>query len=331
MAGQAGTQTSSLTKELLEKGHEFSFMQILRLLRVILGPAALEKGRVRVRPELSLSFPAADVARVESLGGSDPVFRVTATFMGLYGPASPLPAFYTEDLLEEVSADGSICREFLDIIHQRLYTLYVRCWSKYRLFVRVEEEQDSGEREKLFCLLGLGEPELAAELSEAWSLIRYAGLLTLFPRSALGLEVFLRDALGMSCISVTQCIRRMVPIPPDQRIRMGLANCRLGIDTIHGCEVADRMGKFRIRIGPLRKNVFDILLPGTPLQKKVTALTKLYVSSPLDFDLELVLAAGEAQPIRLGDPAGPRLGWNMWCYSGDTLGEKRALFPISLM
>jgi predicted component of type VI protein secretion system len=54
----------------------------------------------------------------------------------------------------------------------------------------------------------------------------------------------------------------------------------------------------------------------------------LYLLDPLDHDLELILAAGEVGPIRLGAPDGPKLGWNTWCFSGDTLGEVRAVFPV---
>jgi len=32
-------------------------------------------------------------------------FLITATFLGLYGVSSPLPTFYTEDLMDEASQD----------------------------------------------------------------------------------------------------------------------------------------------------------------------------------------------------------------------------------
>lgn len=313
---------------LLDRGHEFSFVQVMRLLRA-LDPGAMEHGRVRVRPELSLGFPAADVTRIEQTGVDGKRFLVIATFIGLYASATPLPTFYTEELMADEADDSSACRAFLDIIHQRIYSLYFQCWSKYRLFIKVEEEQDLGDREKLFCLAGLDEPAAMSGVPDAWSLLRYLGLLTMCPRSAAGLVILLRDAMGTDRISVTQCIIRNVPIPPDQRMRMGIANCSLGVDTILGTEDVDRMGKFRIRVGPLMKNEFDDYLPGAPSRKKLAALVRLYVTTPLEFDLELVLAAGEAEPIRLGDPHGPRLGWNMWCFSDDRLGEVSAVFPLS--
>ena len=55
---------ASLEERLLSRGHEFSFFQAMRLLLVLSEQKRSEgePGKVRVRPELSLAFPAADVA-----------------------------------------------------------------------------------------------------------------------------------------------------------------------------------------------------------------------------------------------------------------------------
>jgi len=326
------TGMTPLIDELVEHGHEFSFVQVMRLARRYLdsdGEAGIPgipwQERVRIRPELSLAFPAADVAKVERDDGN---LRVTATFLGLYGPSSPLPTFYTEDLMEESSNDESVFRDFLDIIHQRLYHLYFQCWSKYRLLIRIVEENNPIDRERLLCLIGLGEKELVASVPEAFTLLRYTGILSQYPRSATGLATMLRDMLGMKDIRIMQNVKRMVPIPDDQRMRLGLGNCRLGIDTVLGSHIADRMGRFRIRIGPLTWQEYNDLLPGTPRMHMLTRYTRFYLTDPLEVEVELVLASGEARPIRLGDP-GSRLGLNMWCFSGDTLGEVSAVFRMA--
>ncbi|RII29598.1 MAG: hypothetical protein CXR30_11995 [Geobacter sp.] len=330
MADTTGQTPSPIISDLLHNGHEFSFPQVMRLARTVLGsggeyelPEIPWQERVRVRPDLSFAFPAADVARIEQ-DGSD--LQVTATFLGLYGSSSPLPAFYTEDLMDEASNDSSVSRDFLDILHQRLYQLYFACWSKYRIFIRMEEEKNLLDRERLFCLIGLGEKELRDSVPDAWSLVRYAGLLTQFPRSAEGLQTLLRDSLGVSRLEVEQCVLRKVPIPVDQRMSLGISGMRLGVDTVLGSEIADRMGKFRILVGPLKKKEFDSFLPGTPQHNKLLGLIRLYVLDPFDFDLKVTLAAGEARPITLGDAAGPRLGWNTWCFSGETLGAVSTIF-----
>jgi type VI secretion system protein ImpG len=332
MADTPRQTTLPLMGDLLQSGHQFSFTQVMRLARSFLDPHGAEglpevpwQDRVRIRPELSLAFPAADVARVERDGSH---IRVTTTFLGLYGASSPLPNFYTEDLLDEASNDESVIRDFIDIIQQRLYHLYFQGWSKYRLCIRVVEENNPVDQERLLCLIGLGEKELRDAVVESWSLLRYAGLLSQHPRSALGLKTLLRDMLKEQRIRIIQNLKRMVKIPQDQRIRMGVSCCRLGVDTVLGSEIADRMGKIRICIGPLTWEEFNDFLPDTACHEKLARLVRFYLVDPLEAELELVLAAGEARPIRLGDP-NAMLGLNTWCYSGGHLGEVSACFRIS--
>jgi type VI secretion system protein ImpG len=113
-------------------------------------------------------------------------------------------------------------------------------------------------------------------------------------------------------------------------MRMLVSGRRLGMDTVLGSKIADRTGKFRIRIGPLTWREFNDLLPGTPRNDKLTSLTRFYLTDPLEVELELVLAAGEAQPIRIGDPEA-RLGLNTWDFAGSSIGEVSALFRLETL
>ena len=334
MADATERAINPLISDLLAHGHEFSFSQVMRVARMHLAAGGTEhlpevpwQERVRVRPVLSLGFPAAEVARVERAEGGAELL-VSATFLGLYGSASPLPTHYAEDLLAEAAADASASREFLDLLHQRLYHLYFQCWSKYRLLIQVAEEKAPQDLERLFCLLGLGEKELRDSIPGATALIRYLGLFAQ-PRSALGLQTLLRAALEVRDLEVQQCVLRRLAVPGDQRSRLGGANVTLGFDAILGSEMPDPMGKFRIHLGPLSKAQFDSFLPGTANYQKLARLVRFYITDPYFYDLKLVLAAGELQPMRLGDGDGPRLGWNSWCFSGDSLGEVSAVFELA--
>jgi type VI secretion system protein ImpG len=330
MAHEAGV--TPLITDILTHGHEFSFVQVMRLARKHLDTRRVDghpivpwQDRVGIRPELSLAFPASDVVRVEQHGDH---LRVTATFLELYGPASPLPNFFTEELFDEASHDESVLRDFIDILHQRSYQLYFRCWSKYRLLIRVVEEQNPIDRERLLCLIGLGQNELASSVPEAYALLRYTGILSQYPRSATGLATMLRDALKLKNIRIKQNVKRMVSISSDQQMRMGMFGCRLGMDTVLGSRIADRMGRFRMEIGPLAWDAFNSFLPGTGLHEKLSGYTRFYLVDPLDVELKLILAAGEAKPIRIGDP-NAKLGINTWSFAGDTLGEVSAGYQLS--
>jgi type VI secretion system protein ImpH len=200
MAGPDRRSTPDLKHRLLREGPRFAFIQAMRLLRQIIlheggpdGDRNLLRKRIRVRPHLSLDFPETDLTAIEVLPGDPDTYRITATFLGLYGSASPLPTFYTEDLLAEQAEDQNVSREFIDVINAPLYPLLFQCWSKYRLSAALVEEQRTELLERFYALLGLSGDEARARSGDAYVLLRYAGLATHFPRSAEGLRALLAD------------------------------------------------------------------------------------------------------------------------------------------
>ncbi|MHB1011537.1 MAG: type VI secretion system baseplate subunit TssG [Desulfobacteria bacterium] len=334
MAGPDRKSALDLKLDLLKQGHGFSFFQALRLLRRVGGAGEESPGEkegadrtLRIRPDLSLGFPASDVARIEETPGGPAGYRVTVSFLGLYGASSPLPTFYTEDLIDEQLSDSTTTRDFLDIFHHRLYLLLFRCWSKYRQLVKVVEEESPEDLEKLFCLMGLGEPELRNVAGGPYGLLRYIGLFTQHPRSAAGLEGLLQDVIGGPSVELIPCLLRKARIPPDQRAVLGESGRRLGEDCFLGDEIDDRMGKFRLRIGPLDANRFDSLLPGRPAHRRVAAMVGLYLTDPLEYDIELVLSRGEAKTVCLGAQRWSALGLDTWSFTGDMLAESGVTFP----
>jgi type VI secretion system protein ImpH len=334
VAGEGRGSTFNLKSDLLQKGPEFSFFQVMRLLRLLGGEREMVRGEepwevpnVRVHPDLSMAFPASDVVKVEEGAGESAAFSVTTSFLGLYGTSSPLPTFYTEDLVNEAVEDVSLTRGFIDIVNHRLYLLLFRSWAKYRPFLQVVEEKNSREAERLFCLTGLGEEELRKDVLGAYGLLRYLGLFTQFPRSALGLVTLLQDALEVRPIEVIPCVERRVKIPPDQQCSLGVSGRRLGEDIFLGEEMDDRMGKFRLQVGPLRTEPFHSLLPGNPKHQKLTFLTQFYLNDPLEYDLTLILEEKEAATACLGAPQWSMLGWDTWVFSGESMGEVRTTIP----
>ena len=333
MAGQARRAASHIKRDLLKEGHRFAFFQVIRLLR-LLDPEPFDFRRqepfrseqIKIRPDLSLAFPAADMAKVENPSPETSDFEITATFLGLYGSSSPLPTFYSEDLIDEAIAAESVTRDFIDIISCRIFSLLFRCWTKYRQFLKVAEEKSPQDLERLFCLLGLGEKELQQEALEPYRLIRYLGLFTQFPRSSLGLKTLLKNALGELEVEIIPCLKRRARIPPDQRSVLGTSTCTLGKNSFLGQEIDDRMGKFRIQIGPLNRQQFYSLFPGNSNHHLLAFLTRFYLTDSLEYDLELILAAGEVRTTCLGAEEWSRLGLDTWVFSGETLGEVRSVF-----
>ena len=324
---------AELKVELLKHGHEFSYFQAIRLLRLMSPsgsgsrPFSESCDHIGVVPHLTLGFPASDLKKIEELEGENlPRYRITANFLGLYGSSSPLPTWYTEELLEEKYDGESVSKDFIDIVNQRLFALLFQCWAKYRAHLQVVEAKDTDYMERLFCLIGLGSKSFRKDIPNSYRLLRYIGLFTQMPRSALGLRTLLSDALNGIKVTVIPCIERKVKIPEDQKMLVGSSIHHLGKNAIIGEEIVDRMGKFRIQIGPLNKKQFQRFFPEGDMYEDVTFLTDMYVLEPFEYDLEVILAKDEAQTACLGDPDNARLGLNTWIFSSDTMGEVRTIY-----
>jgi type VI secretion system protein ImpH len=325
---------SELKLDLLKEGHSFSFFQVMRLLHLLSrgssGKGATgipETDSIRVRPKLSLGFPAADVDRIQETSDEEETrFQVTANLLGLYGASSPLPTFYTEDLMDEASTDESVAREFIDVVNHRLFQLLYGCLCKYKQCLQVVEANSTVHAERLFCLMGIGGKRLRSKIPDPYSLLRYVGLFMQMPRSALGLETLLADALDGMTVTVIPCVKRKAKIPDDQKLVLGSSTHSLGRNSFLGGEIVDRMGKFRIRIGPLNKDEFQNFYPEADRYKTATFLTEMYVLEDLEYELEVILAPNEAETVCLGDPDRSRLGSNTWVFSTAQIGEVRTIY-----
>lgn len=327
-----------ILEALLRNPRDFSFSQAIRLLKQAYGSGgpqgsqAFLRNQLRIRPLLSLGFPPNDLVAVEELPpagsdrpGAEGRFRLTATFLGLYGPSSPLPTYYTEELLAEQSEDKSVSRDFVDILNHGFFLLFALADGYYRLSRRVCEDEDSDIMARLFALAGLGHDALLRDaFKKPGALLRVMGLLTQFPRSAAGLRGLLADRIGAP-VQVLPCEVRQAPIPLDQCCCLGQEENALGQAAWLGFTTTDVMGKIVIVCGPLDTRRYMALMPGQPDFEELQTLVRFYCTQPLEFDLALVLGPGEAQPARLGDSCWSRLGCDAWL-APDGHSETRAVF-----
>lgn len=319
-----------LKLSLLKEGASFSFFQAMRLLRRYVStqevPEDSEFSNILIEPLLSLAFPAADIQNIEEFSDADiTTYKITANFFGLYGVSSPLPTFYTEDLMDEVNNDSRAAKDFIDIIHHRLYHLLFKSWMKYRQFQQVNEERNAAHITRLFCLLGLGETSFRQNIENSEQLLRYIGLFSQSPRSALGLKTLLQDYLHLP-VDILPCVLRKARIPEDQQLKLGSVNSALGVDSFLGETIDDRMGKFRILIGPLDAQNYRDFLPGSKMYNRLVFLTGLFVLDPLEYDIDVTMAENQAQKVCLGREQWSSLGRDTWLFSGESMGKTTSRF-----
>jgi type VI secretion system protein ImpH len=258
---------------------------------------------VRLRPHLSLAFPASDIAAAEAMppagDGDRARIRIESTFLGIYGQASPLPAFATEMLFAE---DTRPARDFIDIFSHRALSLAYRVMTKYRV------ERSRGHADRLRALVGsppdLPAPDLPGELE----LLAVAGLLAQQPRSAAALGAALSCWLGGVPVDVEPCAPTWTPLPAERHAMLGSANCRIGGDCLAGERILSRTTAFRVRIGPVGADRFRRFLPGGDACAAVAAMVGEFNTERLDWDVVVLLAPDAVPPAALGD--GVRLGWD---------------------
>lgn len=326
--------SSSVTGSLLETPTGYSFFQAIRLLRLHSHNCAgkeLEeffRDHLRVRPQLSLGFPATDLTDIDQEEQEDgDLYHLEATFLGLYGASSPLPVFYTEELLEEASEDKSVTRDFLNILNNNAYVQFFRAWSRSRLMIKAVDEQDHSWLERLDSLLGYGHYKAFSHVPPECRRYRHIGLLTQYPRSALGLETLLKDSLQHANIEVEQCVLRKVKIPEDQRFCLGEDTNPLGERSWIGEELEDRNSKFAVHLRGLDSGRFHQLLPGAEDGDKLDNLVRGYLVEPFKYDLVLEMMPGEANTAVLGGEEWSGLGCDTWVFAGDYLEYAKTSFP----
>ncbi len=322
MAAEGRDTAAGVTERLAGEARRYSFFQLVQLLeraaaasggRVPIGatgPASREA--VRLRPSLDLAFPAADVAALEAVPDNEgrARWRVETTFLGLYGSATPLPAYFTEELLQSED-DESLVRDVLDLFHHRALSLFYRAWLKYRHHVSFRAGARDAVSQRLLLLAGHLAGDPAAGDPAALLMLRYAGALTQRPVSAAAVRGVLADLFGGVPVTVQGCVPRTIEIPPDQRTRLGAANAALGASTVAGERAPDATGKFRVVLGPLPFAQFEAFLPGTPHAARLASVVARMTQDALVHDVELVLRREEVPPLQLAG-TGPRLGLTTW-------------------
>ncbi len=315
-----------MKSRLLARGERFSFSQAYRLLRLLAHREGAKDLAIKVRPNLSLDFPSTDLSAVHQVGPGE--YRLTANFLGLYGVTSPLPNFYTEDLLDELHEGHHSNRDFLDIIGQTIYPLFFRAWLKSRAHIRIKEFEDRRLLEIFHTFVGISRPLRYLDRPGVSHLLRFAGLFSQYPRSAMGLQTIIAALYPDTNVDIVQQDERWQPIPFDQRMSLGVQASTLGEDAHLGSQVRSRSSNLTLRITEVGSSLFLKLLPGGEEYEKLQFLVRYYLLDPLDVQLEIGLKTGVARPLLLGAGRWASLGRDSWLVWHDTMHRGRLRFIL---
>ena len=133
---------------------------------------------VRFSVPPTLAFPAAEIQRLELPEDDTEPARLEVNFLGLTGPQGVLPHHYTLLVGERERARDRSIREFFDLFHHRILSLFYRAWRKTRFLVAAESGDADTLRDHLLDLAGVGLESLRKSLRVPENAVAYyAGLL----------------------------------------------------------------------------------------------------------------------------------------------------------
>jgi type VI secretion system protein ImpH len=350
LAAQGGGASVIVSDRLLREPQRFDFFQAVRLLERLaharsgeeaqrmwrpIGQDWPERESVRFRVLPALSFPASAIREIRQPAGPDADSlppEMVVTFLGLTGPSGVLPPHYTALLIERVRQRDFALRDFLDLFHHRLLSLFYRAWAKYRLPFAYEQARCDPAAEgsdpctwSLACLVGLGTAGLGGRLAvDDEAFLYYGGHFAHRPRAADSLERLLADYFGLA-VRLEQFHGQWLHLREEDCTRMAEPgfplgrNAELGMNVVAGRRVWDVQSKFRLRLGPLTYEQFQSLMPDGSAFRKLCHLTRCYVGLELDFDVQPVLQRSAVPRCRLAGsgPERSRLGWDTWVRYGE--------------
>lgn len=331
MGSEIGNSTTDVVERLKKEYRGYSFFQLIQILQRLypenseiggLGPASKEKIHFRAHP--SLAFPVADVQNIEFKGNKK--VDVEVNFLGIIGPSTPLPLFYTEDILFSEEKDNAI-RCFLDFFHHRMVSLFFRSWQKYRYMVRYQKGATDSVSNYLFSLLGVGAKEFREFSRVRWNrLLPFVGLLSMKSRSERTLRTVLSYYFENIPIELMECTGKMVTIDMSQRSQLGLVNTILGTTASLGPKVFDRSSSYKLQLGPLDYEHYRNFLPFGKYYEELRELVNFVVSDQYAFDIELRLKGGQIPLLTLDNQNPCQLGCSAWL--GERIDEEAVITQV---
>jgi len=361
MATQSGRKATGLIGRLYKEPWRFSFFQAVRLIQNVFGrdkseatilepvgsDALPDRELVKFSSPLSMAYSSSDVIDIADDKNITAVgHKIKVGFMGVAGVNGALPAYYTEFMLQRQRAKDSAMRDFYDLFNHRAISLFYRAWQKHRLPFNYEAHKVHGKPNSvdpitnaLLALVGRRATSTDTQdtISSAENILFFGGVYASSQRSPVALAELLADCFRVP-VNIEQFVGEWGDLYEDDVVVLGNGdgrtgqNNRLGFSAILGKRVYCVESRFRIVIGPLNKEEFELIKPGSEGLHALCEFSRGYIGPNVKFDLKMKLDFSAASCARLkGAGTKPsNLGWNTWLISGSQAPDEGRLTEIHL-
>jgi type VI secretion system protein ImpH len=339
MASSQRKPDDALRELLAAQGEKFNFFQAVQLLLRLspdsvpvceLGPPQDEALRFVHDPQLI--FHSSDITDIKPrvIRDGHAFAQVQSTFLGLFGTASPLASFISEDVIAAEQNDQKSLKAFYDIFHHRLISLFYRAWKKYRFAVGFRSDGTDAFTRRALVFVGVdANGAMPRQGLPAIELLGLASLLAHRTRSARTLQIILQRLIPGTPVSIKQFVLRRVKLDHDQRVHLGVQNTTIGENFTIGRSVIDRSGRFRVAVGPVDYDVFEALMPGGRYHTTLRKIVEQFSRGVLESELELKVKEDAAPRFQLGNPRGAILGTTTTIAAAQRKGAMRARVVLS--
>jgi len=323
MANQHGLSNTLVEKLLLEKAANFSFIQAYKLLCEFLLEQGLDPvSMIRLRPYLGLSLERTEVKsirKVENESGS-PLYYLDVNLPGLYGQSSPLPKFFTEDLMASASKDQHASRIFFDLIHQRLYQLLFE--AKTSLLAHLKPDGVDDLHEFMLTMAGLRDAKWLTHFEDRAFILRNINLFRHQRGTAYGLKLLLENLFVDANVVVKQCMSRWLNVSRNQIFRLGEQASDLGESSLLGGKFKDTLSKLTVDV----VSVSAIEYKKWVLTEKnwigLRQMIQFFIGQVLVVELNFKITGCEEFSLPLNAEDNQQLGKNTWLNKSKNSSQK---------
>lgn len=321
MAGSDGQTTDPVDIfEALERNpYAFDFFRAVRLLechgrdRPRIG-YTMTPGQdpVRFSQKPSLAFAPSTLEGLERAPGSG-LPRLFIRFFGLFGPNAPLPPHLTEYACErELHHGDKTLRGFCNLFHHRLVSFFYRAWADSQKALDLDREDQQRFAVFIGSLFGMGMESLQGQDTvQDWAKLYFAGRLANQPRNAEGLQAILGEYFEVPA-EIETFAGRWMTLPLDSKCSLGASpeTGRLGLTAIVGERIWECQLNFRVRLGPMKLEDFERLLPSGRAFPRLQQWVLNYCGEHFSWEVQMVLEKDSVRETCLGTFG--RLGWTTW-------------------
>jgi type VI secretion system protein ImpH len=270
--------------------------------------AAAREEFVRFGQDPFMEFPASNVARVDH--DEEKTLKVFVRHLGLLGPQGALPLATTEEAYHYALAEDDAFPRFLDLFNHRFIQLFFRAWADSRPIVQHDRPDADRFVAYLGSAIGIGSrPYRNLDSVPDAAKLSFAGLLGAQAKSASRLAAAIRGIFKVKA-EVEEFVGSRLVIETSEWTVLGRGYNVLGEDALLGRSIFSVQDKIRIRIFSENLAQYVRFLPTGDLCEPLADLVFFYNGEQLDYDVELAIPAGAAEPVRLGRFG--QLGWTTW-------------------